>query len=181
MRFVLRAALLPDPLVGIVIIITNLLILAILVRVILSYFPGTMHSTPGRLLTQVTDPIIDPIRRIVPPLGAIDLSPAIAIVLLYVLQILVQTANIVLGLILVVKYILVLIIILLLIRILFAFFRLSPWNPFVQMVVQSSEPFAQPFRRWLPKRVGTFDWAPVAAMAVLVIAWIFVNWLGQRV
>jgi len=178
---VLRAALLPDPFLGWFFAITDILIVAILVRVILSYFPGTLHSTPGRLLTRVTDPIIDPIRRIVPPLGMIDLSPAIAIVLLYVLRLLVQSANIVLGLIQIVKYILVLIIILLLIRILFAFFRLSPWNPFVQMVVQSSEPFAQPFRRWLPRRVGTFDWAPVGAMAVLVAAWLFANWLGQRV
>jgi YggT family protein len=177
---VLRAALLPDPLYGLFIAITDLLILAILVRVIMSYFPGTLYSTPGRLLARVTDPLIDPIRRVVPPMGGIDLSPAIAIVLLYVLQILVSTADVVLALVKVVQYVLVLILILLVIRVLFGFFRLDPWNPFVQMVVRSSEPFAQPFRRWFPRRVGTFDWAPVAGIVVLLVAYYAVSWLGSQ-
>jgi YggT family protein len=177
---VLRAAVLPEPLLGVVIAITNLLILAILVRVIMSYFPGTLYSTPGRLLARVTDPLIDPIRRVVPPMGGLDLSPAIAIVLLYVLQILLSTADIVLALVKVVQYVLVLIIILLVIRVLFGFFRLDPWNPFVQMVVQSSEPFARPFRRWLPRKVGTFDWAPVAGIVVLLVAYYAVSWLGSQ-
>jgi uncharacterized protein YggT (Ycf19 family) len=110
----------------------------------------------------------------------IDLSPAIAIVLLYVLQILISTADVVLALVRVVQYVLVLVIILLLIRVLFGFFRLDPWNPFVQMIVQGSEPFARPFRRWLPRKVGTFDWAPVAAMVVLVAAYYVVSWLGSQ-
>ncbi len=176
----LRAALLPDPLYGLFIAITDLLILAILVRVIMSYFPGTMYSIAGRLLARVTDPLIDPIRRVVPPMGGLDLSPAIAIVLLYVLQILVSTADVVLALVKVVQYVLVLILILLVIRVLFGFFRLDPWNPFVQMVVRSSEPFAQPFRRWFPRRVGSFDWAPVAGIVVLLVAYYAVSWLGSQ-
>jgi YggT family protein len=177
---VVRAALLPDPLFGLFIAVTNILILAILVRVIMSYFPGTMSSTPGRLLARVTDPIIDPVRRVVPPMGGLDLSPAIAIVLLYVLQILVSTADVVLALVKVIQYVLVLILILLVIRVLFGFFRLDPWNPFVQMVVQSSEIFVRPFRRWLPRKVGTFDWAPVAAIVVLLVAYYAVSWLGSQ-
>lgn len=176
----LRAALLPEPLLGLLIFITNVLILLILVRVVMSYFPGTRYSAAGQVVARITDPIIDPVRRIVPPLGGIDLSPAIAIVLLYVLQILVSKADIVLAVISVVQYILVLVIILLLIRVLFGFFRLDPWNPFVQMVVQSSEPFARPFRRWLPRKVGTFDWAPVAAMVFLVIVFYAISWLGSQ-
>ena len=176
----LRAALLPDPIYGLFLAITDLLILAILVRVIMSYFPGTMYSTAGRLLARVTDPLIDPIRRVVPPMGGLDLSPAIAIVLLYVLQILVSTADVVLALVKVVQYVLVLILILLVIRVLFGFFRLDPWNPFVQMVVRSSEPFAQPFRRWFPRKVGSFDWGPVAAIVVLLVAYYAVSWLGSQ-
>lgn len=176
----LRAGLLPEPFLTWLVDITNVLILAILVRVIMSYFPGTMYSTPGRLLARVTDPLIDPIRRVVPPMGGLDLSPAVAIVLLFVLQILVSTADVVLALVKVVQYVLVLILILLVIRVLFGFFRLDPWNPFVQMVVRSSEPFAQPFRRWFPRRVGSFDWAPVAGIVVLLVAYYAVSWLGSQ-
>jgi YggT family protein len=47
-----------------------------------------------RVLWQVTEPLLDPIRRIVPPVGgAVDISPWIAIVALQVLeQILLQAA-----------------------------------------------------------------------------------------
>jgi uncharacterized protein YggT (Ycf19 family) len=48
------------------------------------------------------------------------------------------------------------------------------------MVVQSSEPFARPFRRWLPRKVGTFDWAPVAGIVVLLVAYYAVSWLGSQ-
>jgi YggT family protein len=34
------------------------------------------------ILSQITDPIVDPIRRIMPRLGMIDLSPLVAILLL---------------------------------------------------------------------------------------------------
>jgi uncharacterized protein YggT (Ycf19 family) len=48
------------------------------------------------------------------------------------------------------------------------------------MVVQSSEIFVRPFRRWLPRKVGTFDWAPVAAIIVLLVAYYAVSWLGSQ-
>jgi uncharacterized protein YggT (Ycf19 family) len=46
---------------------------------------------------------------------------------------------------------------------------MDPWNPILQAVNSGSEPFARPFRRFLPrKRYGQFDWAPVFALAVLI-------------
>ena len=39
-----------------------------------------------RVLNQITDPILKPIRRIVPPMGGLDLSPIIVFVILFFLQ-----------------------------------------------------------------------------------------------
>jgi YggT family protein len=39
-----------------------------------------------RILNQVTDPILRPIRRIIPPLGGLDLSPIIVFVIIFFLQ-----------------------------------------------------------------------------------------------
>jgi YggT family protein len=39
-----------------------------------------------RILNQVTEPILRPIRRVIPPLGGLDLSPIIVFVILFFLQ-----------------------------------------------------------------------------------------------
>ena len=39
-----------------------------------------------RVLNQVTEPILRPIRRIIPPIGGLDLSPIIVFVIIFFLQ-----------------------------------------------------------------------------------------------
>ena len=62
------------------------------VRIILTWFPTDPWSGLGRFeraLGRVTDPVLAPIRRVLPPLrvggGGIDLSPIVALVALEVL------------------------------------------------------------------------------------------------
>ena len=43
-------------------------------------------ATVWRVVNQITDPILRPIRRIVPPLGGLDLSPIIVFVIIFFLQ-----------------------------------------------------------------------------------------------
>jgi len=69
-------------------------IVVLFVRIILTWFPTDPWSGLGRFeraLGRVTDPVLAPIRRVLPPLrvggGGIDLSP---IVLLVVLEVLVS-------------------------------------------------------------------------------------------
>lgn len=56
----------------------NILMFAIIIRVLLSWVPGA----GGQLrvvLNDVTEPILGPFRRIIPRMGMIDISPIIAI------------------------------------------------------------------------------------------------------
>ena len=39
-----------------------------------------------RIVNQITDPILRPIRRIIPPMGGFDLSPIIVFVIIFFLQ-----------------------------------------------------------------------------------------------
>lgn len=56
-------------------------------RVILSWVPGVDLSHPAvRFVYRVTAPILDPIRRVMPPIGGLDFSPWVAILLLSVVQ-----------------------------------------------------------------------------------------------
>jgi YggT family protein len=69
-------------------------ILAIVVRMVLSWFPssGGLATDAERWLRRVTEPALGPLRRAIPPVGALDLSP---LILLLFLQIVVM--RIVLG------------------------------------------------------------------------------------
>ena len=59
---------------------------AILIRVLLTWFPNLDRSNPlVQLLSSVTDPILEPARRLVPPFGGLDISP---ILVLFALQLL---------------------------------------------------------------------------------------------
>jgi YggT family protein len=60
---------------------------AILARVLMSWFPASAGSKLATVLYDVTEPVLGPIRKIVPPIGMLDLSPFIAMVLLQLLQV----------------------------------------------------------------------------------------------
>lgn len=66
--------------------LTTALYVAILVRAILSWFPIGGNNPIVAFVYQVTEPILAPIRRIVPRIGVIDLSPLIAILILVLIQ-----------------------------------------------------------------------------------------------
>jgi YggT family protein len=58
---------------------------AIIARALLSWFPIDQGSPLYQMLYRVTEPIIDPLRRVMPNTGMIDLSPMAAIIVLIVM------------------------------------------------------------------------------------------------
>ena len=56
--------------------------LAIFGRVIMSWISPTGNDPVSNILSQITEPILAPIRKVVPPLGMFDLAPLIALLLL---------------------------------------------------------------------------------------------------
>lgn len=64
----------------------QLLNLAILARVLLSWVNVNPYNPAVSFLYQVTEPILGPLRRYIPPLGMIDITPIIAIILLQVVE-----------------------------------------------------------------------------------------------
>ncbi|MEK7281433.1 MAG: YggT family protein [Chloroflexota bacterium] len=59
---------------------------AIIARVILSWFPMRPDNPVLVFLYTITEPILAPLRRVLPPLGMLDLSPLVAIIILQVLE-----------------------------------------------------------------------------------------------
>lgn len=65
-------------------IIVQLITLLVIVKVFLSYFMSPYH--PVRFnIDRIVDPLLNPIRRVIPSIGMLDLSPIILIVIVQVL------------------------------------------------------------------------------------------------
>lgn len=60
--------------------------LLIVVRIVMSWVTSGSNKML-RLLSRLTDPILEPFRRLIPPLGMFDLSPIIVLFLLHFIQI----------------------------------------------------------------------------------------------
>ena len=71
-------------------ILVNILLIAIVARALMSWFPMPSQDSPffiiRQMINQITDPIIEPIRRIMPSMGMLDLSPMVAMILLIVIR-----------------------------------------------------------------------------------------------
>ncbi len=63
-------------------ILTQILTIAIFARAIISWFPVPKDNVVVDIIVQITDPVLEPLRRIIPTTGFIDFTPLIAIFLL---------------------------------------------------------------------------------------------------
>ena len=64
--------------------IVQLITIVVIIKVFLSYFMSPYH--PVRMtIDRIVNPMLNPIQRIIPPLGMLDLSPIILIVLVQIL------------------------------------------------------------------------------------------------
>lgn len=75
-----------DQVLGILLWALQLLTFALLGRALLSWFDPGQQWPVSRILADVTDPIIVPLRRVIPPFGMIDISFIVAILLIQVLM-----------------------------------------------------------------------------------------------
>ncbi|WP_298170147.1 YggT family protein [Acidithiobacillus sp.] len=78
-------------------LVLTLLFWAILIRAILSWVQPDPRHPIVQFLDRVTGPILYPLQRIIPPLGGIDLSPLVAMLLIELLKGLLVNAILNLG------------------------------------------------------------------------------------
>ena len=74
-------------------LIVTLLTIAIFARVILSFVipmagarPHPLLISINQLVNQITEPILGPIRRVLPTFGMFDFSPMVALVILWLIS-----------------------------------------------------------------------------------------------
>ena len=69
--------------------------LVLLARIILTWFPNVDRSNQiVNFLYQITEPVLEPVRRTIPPLGNMDISPIVVFFGIRILQsLLLQSAG----------------------------------------------------------------------------------------
>lgn len=60
--------------------------LAIIARALLPWFRVSYYHPVMRFLIQVTEPVLAPLRRYIRPMGGLDFTPMVALLILWVLE-----------------------------------------------------------------------------------------------
>ncbi len=66
-------------------ILCNVLVILILIRVLVSWYSPRPTNVLVVILYRLTEPILAPLRRIIPRVGRLDFSPLVAIILIQVI------------------------------------------------------------------------------------------------
>lgn len=67
-------------------IMIRILYIAIIGRAIISWFPVDPRNPLVRVLYEITEPLLAPLRRVIPRVGLIDITPMIAIIVLMIIE-----------------------------------------------------------------------------------------------
>ncbi|MDH3266895.1 MAG: YggT family protein [Gammaproteobacteria bacterium] len=76
------AAIALTALVKLIVLSINLFVYAIFIRIILSWVSQGGYNPATAIIATLTEPVLRPFRRLIPPIGGFDISPIFAIILL---------------------------------------------------------------------------------------------------
>ncbi|MCD8905284.1 YggT family protein [Staphylococcus chromogenes] len=57
-----------------------------IIYIFMSWLPGARESAVGQFMAKLYEPFLEPFRKIIPPLGMIDISPIVAFIVLNLFQ-----------------------------------------------------------------------------------------------
>jgi YggT family protein len=159
------------------------LIALIVLRVLLQWVRANFYNPICQFLYKATNPVLMPLRKIIPAWRNLDLAgivlawlaTALKLVLLYatVGQALGVLGLAVLALADLVDFVLLLYIVLILVRVVISFVGADSYHPVVPLVMQLTEPVMKPFRRLIPN-VGGLDFSPMVVLLVITLARVLV-------
>ena len=66
--------------------VVNIFLLAIFVTILMSWLAPGVYSPAANIAREIAEPVLAPARRVLPPLGGLDLSPMVTILGLFIIQ-----------------------------------------------------------------------------------------------
>jgi len=162
----------------------SLYIGAVLIRMLLGYAGANFYNPLSQFLVKVTNPVLVPLRRIIPSIGKLDTSAIVLALGLTVIKI-VLLSLVVLGnvniisilfvsLIDLIKVVIWIYIISLLIQAVMSWVGSAHGNHVAPLVQSLTTPILRPIRRFVPN-IGALDLSPLVAILILNILLIIVE------
>ncbi len=170
-----------NPFAELISMIISVYVNIILLRFFLQYFRADFYNPMSQFVVKVTDPLIKPLRKVIPGIAGLDISSlALAWFVSLLSMVLIgllnnASLNINLGLLLVIPLFKVisgcfwLFIFLIFVRAISSWFVSGGYNPILAVIGQLTEPLLSRCRRLLPAS-GGFDLSPMIALFGLMFS-----------
>ncbi len=175
-----------NPFAQIIDILIGIYITIILLRFFLQYFRADFYNPLSQFTVKATDPLVKPLRKVIPGFGGIDVSTMLLAYLVTLLKFIFiglvsgQLSFNIITLLLfcvleLIKSILMLFMFLIFIRVILSWVSPTGPNPVIAVLGQISEPIVSKFRGFMPATSG-FDLAPMAATLFIFFLYSSINY-----
>ncbi len=165
--------------------LADLYVAAILLRLLLQWVKADFYNPLSQFLIKLTNPVIIPVRRIIPAIGKLDTASVVVMLALELAQLLVISQ--LSGADFEVQFLLLFALRKLVIALLLTYFVLIiarvivSWvasqsrHPLIPLVYQLTEPVLGPFRKLIPP-VGGIDLSPLIVLVALRFFLLLLGW-----
>lgn len=165
----------------------DLYLIAYILRFLLQWARADFHNPLSQFILRITDPVLRPLRRVVPGWRGVDLSPLIALLLLQlvvtaVLIFMATGAAINLGMLLYYAVLRIIVgtirlyFVAILVHVILSWVSPGHWNPLVSVLHSLTGPVLRPVRRILPP-IGGLDLSPLFVLIALQFCRMLLRWI----
>lgn len=166
----------------------TLYIYAVVIRFILALSRADFYNDISQFIVKVTNPVLVPVRRIIPSMGKLDTATIVlALALVFIKAFLIIAINgtslnfvglLFYSIIELIRIIIWMYIIALILQAVMSWFGNSHGNPFASILHSLTAPILKPIRNVVPM-IGMLDLSPMVAIIGLNVLLIIVNGFGM--
>jgi YggT family protein len=163
----------------------GLLVGAFLLRLIFQLVRADFRNPFAQAIVRVTNPIVVPLRKVLPPIGRVDTASVVAVLLAQVLRTVVDQwlgigaiasigALVALAVVSLLDTTLMLFLVAIFVYVLLSWVSPDPYNPMSRLLGSLVEPILGPFRRALPS-LGGLDLSPIVVILIISVLRMILN------
>lgn len=163
----------------------DLYVAAILLRLLLQWVRADFYNPLSQFLVKVTNPVVVPLRRLLPAIGRVDTASIVAMLLLQALGVFLITSLgavalspvqvIVYSVIKLLMMLLLTYAVLIIVSVILSWIGPRARHPIVPLIYQLTEPVLRPFRKLIPPIAG-IDLSPLFALIAIRFLMLLLGW-----
>jgi YggT family protein len=157
-------------------VLFDLFVMAVMLRLMLQWVRADFYNPLCQFLVNVTNPLVIPVRRVIPSIGRLDTASLVVMIALQALELAIinflQPINLAwpqLLLYIIIKLVMMLLrtyMILIFVMVVLSWIGQGARHPAIPLVYQLTEPVLRPFRRFIPP-IGGLDLSPLFALIAI--------------